>query len=71
VFTELPASYHNNACGLSFADGHAEVHKWLNPATMPPITCLGNGPANQQVGTTKNVDLVWLAQKTPRPSTDN
>ena len=25
---DVPASYHNNALGVSFADGHAEVHKW-------------------------------------------
>ena len=25
---DIPASYHNGACGFSFADGHAEVHKW-------------------------------------------
>ncbi len=31
-FIDLPASYHNGACGISFADGHAEVHKWLGGA---------------------------------------
>jgi prepilin-type N-terminal cleavage/methylation domain-containing protein/prepilin-type processing-associated H-X9-DG protein len=25
---DTPSSYHNGACGFSFADGHAEVHKW-------------------------------------------
>ena len=25
---DMPASFHNGACGFSFADGHAEVHKW-------------------------------------------
>jgi len=25
---DIPASYHGNACGLSFCDGHAEIHKW-------------------------------------------
>jgi prepilin-type N-terminal cleavage/methylation domain-containing protein/prepilin-type processing-associated H-X9-DG protein len=25
---DIPASYHNGACGFSFADGHAEVKKW-------------------------------------------
>ena len=25
---DMPASFHNGACGLSFVDGHAEVHKW-------------------------------------------
>ena len=30
---DIPASYHNGACGFSFSDGHAEVHKWLSPAS--------------------------------------
>jgi prepilin-type N-terminal cleavage/methylation domain-containing protein/prepilin-type processing-associated H-X9-DG protein len=25
---DAPASYHNGACGFSFADGHAEIKKW-------------------------------------------
>ncbi len=25
-----PASYHNHACGISFCDGHAEIHKWTD-----------------------------------------
>jgi prepilin-type N-terminal cleavage/methylation domain-containing protein/prepilin-type processing-associated H-X9-DG protein len=35
---DVPASYHNGAGGLSFADGHAEVHRWLDPRTKAPIT---------------------------------
>ncbi len=27
---DLPASYHNGACGFSFADGHSEIRKWLS-----------------------------------------
>jgi len=27
----LPASYHNGACGFTFADGHSEIKKWLDP----------------------------------------
>ncbi len=34
---DLPASYHNQACGFSFADGHAEIHKWLVGATCLPV----------------------------------
>ena len=32
----LPASYHNGAAGVSFADGHAETHRWQYAATKPP-----------------------------------
>jgi prepilin-type processing-associated H-X9-DG protein len=27
-WVDIPASYHNTAGGLSFADGHAEIKKW-------------------------------------------
>ena len=32
----LPAIYHNGAAGFSFADGHAEVKKWIDPDTLRP-----------------------------------
>src|SRR5208283_5195300 len=28
-WVDWPAIYHANACGLSFCDGHSEVHRWL------------------------------------------
>src|ERR1035438_4479525 len=31
VWVDYPASYHNGAGGLSFADGHAEIKKWREP----------------------------------------
>jgi prepilin-type N-terminal cleavage/methylation domain-containing protein/prepilin-type processing-associated H-X9-DG protein len=30
----LPANYHNGACGFSFTDGHSEIKKWKDPATL-------------------------------------
>lgn len=27
-FGDAPGSWHNKACGFSFADGHSEIHKW-------------------------------------------
>ena len=36
---DLPASYHNGAAGYAFADGHAEVHRFLDwpwPVLNPP-----------------------------------
>jgi prepilin-type N-terminal cleavage/methylation domain-containing protein/prepilin-type processing-associated H-X9-DG protein len=46
-----PASYHNKAGGLSFADGHAEVHKWVNGNTLKGGILPGNCGA----------DFDWLA----------
>ena len=37
-WVDLPASYHNGACGFSFADGHAEIKKWLDSTTIVKVT---------------------------------
>ena len=37
-FTELPSSDHGGACGMGFADGHAEVHKWKDSRTVRGVT---------------------------------
>ena len=29
---DIPANYHNGACGYSFADGHAEIKSWKGPS---------------------------------------
>jgi prepilin-type processing-associated H-X9-DG protein len=62
VFTELPGSLHGGSCGISFADGHAEIHKWVDPTTVHPVTFT----AVNQVSVNNNSDLAWLAQRTPR-----
>src|SRR6266850_6896107 len=28
IWVDMPAAYHNGACGFAFADGHSEIHKW-------------------------------------------
>jgi len=35
AWTDQPASYHNGAAGLAFADGHSEVKKWTASLTLP------------------------------------
>ncbi|KAF0178945.1 MAG: hypothetical protein FD161_1704 [Limisphaerales bacterium] len=61
---DLPASYHNKAGGLSFADGHSEVHRWQDPRTMPlavPGVLLANqGPSPN------NPDIIWMQQRATR-----
>jgi len=38
---DLPASFHNGACGFSFADGHSEIHKWRSRVTKLPVRFSG------------------------------
>jgi prepilin-type N-terminal cleavage/methylation domain-containing protein len=40
---DFPASYHNRAGRLSFADGHVESHRWLEPTTLAPLGQLEQG----------------------------
>ena len=63
-FTELPSSLHNGGCGMAFADGSAQIHKWRDPNTLRPVKYLqSNG---QRVTVVNSVDLAYLAQHTPR-----
>jgi len=62
-FTELPGSQHGGACGLSFADGHAEIHKWSGPIANVPVKY----QTQQQVACSVNdPDMLWLAKHTPQ-----
>ena len=39
VWNDLPASYHDGACGFAFADGHSEIHKFKSRVcTILPVT---------------------------------
>lgn len=60
--TELPGSLHGKASGVAFGDGHAEIHKWVDPATTPLVAYINY---RHNVAVTANKDLAWLAQRTP------
>jgi prepilin-type N-terminal cleavage/methylation domain-containing protein/prepilin-type processing-associated H-X9-DG protein len=59
---DYPASYHNGAAGISFADGHAEIRKWQERATMPPPRY--NNDLQLNVLSPNNRDMIWLAERT-------
>jgi len=62
--SDYPASYHNGAGGLNFCDGHAEVHKWVDGRTKPPLKRdfhLAGVPA---ASSPNNPDILWLQQRT-------
>jgi len=68
---ELPASYHNGACSFSFADGHSEIHKWLNIGgqTVWPVQKVQYNTYNQYAWgsqTMRNsVDWNWMDSGMP------
>ncbi len=58
IWGNMPANYHNGACGFSFADGHAEIRKWLDPDTLSKkIVASPKGPR----------DVPWIQVRTSAP----
>jgi prepilin-type N-terminal cleavage/methylation domain-containing protein/prepilin-type processing-associated H-X9-DG protein len=60
---DIPASYHNGACGFSFADGHSEIKKWLSRSSKytrvqfsyPSVISFDNAGRN---------DFYWYRERT-------
>jgi len=69
-FVDVPAKYHNNACALSFADSHSEIHKWVKPGVIPSVTWAADtAPAigSQLNSAPGDPDVLWLAHRTTAP----
>ena len=60
-FQNMPASYHTRACGFSFADGHAEIHRWRDDRTMPVLRKGIQLPYGLASG--NKPDIVWLQER--------
>jgi prepilin-type N-terminal cleavage/methylation domain-containing protein/prepilin-type processing-associated H-X9-DG protein len=62
---DLPGMYHNRGCGFSFADGHSELHRWLDDRTMPPMgKIVGDGGST--FACPGNRDVAWLQDHSTR-----
>ena len=65
---DLPAAYHGQAAGLSFADGHSEIHKWRDPRTIPPLIIGGlTFDGSTAIPSPRNQDVAWMQFRTTRP----
>jgi prepilin-type N-terminal cleavage/methylation domain-containing protein/prepilin-type processing-associated H-X9-DG protein len=59
LWGNMPANYHNGACGFSFADGHAEIKKWRDRDTLAAHITMQN-PAGPN-------DVPWIQLRTSAP----
>ena len=66
TWIDVPAKYHGNACGFTFADGHAEIHKWLNPGNIPTVTY--TTLVKTGIPELGDPDILWVAKRTSAPS---
>jgi prepilin-type N-terminal cleavage/methylation domain-containing protein/prepilin-type processing-associated H-X9-DG protein len=57
LWSDMPGSYHNGACGFAFADGHSEIKRWLVHTTVAPFTSwpVPTGPDRR--------DFLWVSQR--------
>jgi prepilin-type N-terminal cleavage/methylation domain-containing protein/prepilin-type processing-associated H-X9-DG protein len=63
MLNDIPAVYHGGASGISFADGHSEVHKWRTlkvpvPGWSDPANGLSGWGGNNQA------DAQWFIEHT-------
>ncbi len=61
---DYPAGTHGGAGGLSFADGHSEIHRWVDPRTRPPFRNSQNFSGFASGPSPGNLDMLWLAERT-------
>jgi prepilin-type processing-associated H-X9-DG protein len=65
AWPDVPASYHNRACSFSFADGHGEIRKWLDPETVQPVV---QGVNVQSIPTSHLKDITWVRERSSAPN---
>ena len=72
LWRDCPASYHGGAGSFSFADGHSEIHKWLQrggqtvfPVLKKTYTTGTKGPWASQTPMRFSSDYEWVQSKMP------
>jgi prepilin-type N-terminal cleavage/methylation domain-containing protein/prepilin-type processing-associated H-X9-DG protein len=63
AWQDLPASYHNGACGFSFADGHSEIKKWRS-ATSRYTKVMYAYPPTKTFDVAGRADFAWYLERT-------
>ena len=59
---ELPGNQHAGACGVTFADGHSEPHRWKGKFKDQKVTYVYTINVAIPAG---DPDMAWLAEHTP------
>jgi prepilin-type N-terminal cleavage/methylation domain-containing protein/prepilin-type processing-associated H-X9-DG protein len=64
-FGDFPGVFHNQGASISFGDGHAEIHRWVDPRTAPASDSLS--PLMTSVPSPDNQDIAWLQAHSTSP----
>ena len=63
---DAPSTYHNGAAGFSFADGHAEIHKWKGPTMLGQLAGVSYNARNNFSCLPRDPDMYWYSYHSPR-----
>ncbi len=67
TFPDVPGSYHAlSSCGFGFADGHAELRKWLTGVLKIPVEFgkgYNTGGRSDVFAGKNNADYIWFVQR--------
>jgi prepilin-type processing-associated H-X9-DG protein len=64
---DYPASYHNRAAGIAFADGHGQIKRWVDRRTTPELRA--SQLIQLDVPSPDNPDVAWLQERSSSPRT--
>jgi prepilin-type N-terminal cleavage/methylation domain-containing protein/prepilin-type processing-associated H-X9-DG protein len=56
----FPAGYHGGSGGVTFADGHAEIHRWRSSELQAPQQSVQVVKHEFTMVSPNNIDLVWM-----------
>ncbi len=59
-FPNFPAAYHGGSGGLTFADGHAEIHRWASQELQAAQQVMQKVKHEFTAVAANNPDLLWL-----------
>jgi len=69
-WVDTPSNTHGNACGFAFADGHSEIHRWVNGPSLydVPNVTYTQLPKERYVPGPNTQDVHWVADRTTERS---
>ena len=72
VLGDSPAAFHINAATFSFADGHAESHRWRDGTTIAYGASINvdkdkGSPEKSAAQHAGNLDAIWIGQRYATP----
>jgi prepilin-type processing-associated H-X9-DG protein/prepilin-type N-terminal cleavage/methylation domain-containing protein len=62
TWQDIPAAFHNGGCTFSFADGHAEVRKWLSATSQYSVRF--QYPNVRSFDAQGRLDFAWYLERT-------